>query len=74
MLLVFSLFVFLKINDLLDEDDIKLEQSEELPEEEEEEENTEDPKYREDTEPQDMMESILESCSVSASTRYQQKY
>ncbi|XP_058024841.1 protein FAM13B isoform X2 [Ahaetulla prasina] len=57
-----------QINDLLDEDDIKLEQSEELPEEEEEEENTEDPKYREDTEPQDMMESILESCSVSAST------
>ncbi|XP_032065294.1 protein FAM13B isoform X1 [Thamnophis elegans] len=57
-----------QINDLLDEDDIKLEQSEELPEEEEEEENIEDPKYREDTEPQDMMESILESCSVSAST------
>ncbi|XP_039205181.1 protein FAM13B isoform X3 [Crotalus tigris] len=57
-----------QINDLLDEDDIKLEQSEELPEEEEEEENTEDPKYREDTESQDMMESILESCSVSAST------
>lgn len=60
---------------MLDEDDIKLEQSEELPEEEEEEEeNTEDPKYREDTESQDMMESILESCSVSASTRYQQRY
>ncbi|XP_070595295.1 protein FAM13B isoform X2 [Erythrolamprus reginae] len=57
-----------QINDLFDEDDIKLEQSEELQEEEEEEENTEDPKYREDTEPQDMMESILESCSVSAST------
>ncbi|KAG8128578.1 putative Protein FAM13B-like protein [Naja naja] len=57
-----------QINDLLDEDDIKLEQSEELPEEEEDEENTEDPKYREDTEPQDMMESILESCNVSAST------
>ncbi|XP_063148335.1 protein FAM13B isoform X1 [Candoia aspera] len=57
-----------QINDLLDEDDIKLEQSEELPEEEEEEENAEDLKYREDTEPQDMMESILESCSVSAST------
>ncbi|XP_062976863.1 protein FAM13B isoform X2 [Elgaria multicarinata webbii] len=60
-----------QINDLLDEDDIKLEQSEELPEEEEEEEeeeNMEDPEYRRDMESQDMMESILESCSVSAST------
>uniref|UniRef100_A0A8C6VB71 Protein FAM13B n=1 Tax=Naja naja TaxID=35670 RepID=A0A8C6VB71_NAJNA len=59
-----------QINDLLDEDDIKLEQSEELPEEEEDEENTEDPKYREDTEPQDMMESILESCNVSITNTY----
>nr|XP_060621337.1 protein FAM13B isoform X3 [Anolis sagrei ordinatus] len=55
-----------QINDLLDEDDIKLEQSEELPEEEEE--NMEDPEYRRNMEPEDMMESILESCSVSAST------
>uniref|UniRef100_A0A8D2LI77 Family with sequence similarity 13 member B n=1 Tax=Varanus komodoensis TaxID=61221 RepID=A0A8D2LI77_VARKO len=57
-----------QINDLLDEDDIKLEQSEELPEEEE---NMEDAEYRQDMEPQDMVESILESCNVSASTRYQ---
>ncbi|XP_028573950.2 protein FAM13B isoform X1 [Podarcis muralis] len=55
-----------QINDLLDEEDIKLEQSEELPEEEEE--NMEDPEYRQEMEPQEMMESILESCSVSAST------
>lgn len=61
--------MFLKINDLLDEEDIKLEQSEELPEEEEE--NMEDPEYRQEMEPQEMMESILESCSVSASTRYE---
>ncbi|XP_042303147.1 protein FAM13B isoform X2 [Sceloporus undulatus] len=54
-----------QINDLLDEDDIKLEQSEELPEEEE---NMEDPEYGRNMESQDMMESILESCSVSAST------
>ncbi|XP_044310615.1 protein FAM13B isoform X1 [Varanus komodoensis] len=54
-----------QINDLLDEDDIKLEQSEELPEEEE---NMEDAEYRQDMEPQDMVESILESCNVSAST------
>uniref|UniRef100_A0ABM5FLC5 Protein FAM13B isoform X5 n=1 Tax=Pogona vitticeps TaxID=103695 RepID=A0ABM5FLC5_9SAUR len=56
-----------QINDLLDEDDIKLEQSEELPEEEEE--NMEEPEYRQNMEPQDVMQSILESCSVSASTR-----
>uniref|UniRef100_A0A6J0SPN7 Protein FAM13B isoform X1 n=1 Tax=Pogona vitticeps TaxID=103695 RepID=A0A6J0SPN7_9SAUR len=55
-----------QINDLLDEDDIKLEQSEELPEEEEE--NMEEPEYRQNMEPQDVMQSILESCSVSAST------
>lgn len=55
-----------QINDLLDEDDIKLEQSEELPEEDEE--NMDDPEYRQDMEPQDVMQSILESCSVSAST------
>ncbi|XP_008103073.2 protein FAM13B isoform X2 [Anolis carolinensis] len=54
-----------QINDLLDEDDIKLEQSEELPEEEE---NMEDPEYRRNMESEEMMESILESCSVSAST------
>ncbi|XP_053145745.1 protein FAM13B isoform X2 [Hemicordylus capensis] len=53
-----------QINDLLDEDDIKLEQSEELPEEE----NMEEPEYRPDIKPQDMVENILESCSVSAST------
>uniref|UniRef100_A0A8D0DVS4 Family with sequence similarity 13 member B n=1 Tax=Salvator merianae TaxID=96440 RepID=A0A8D0DVS4_SALMN len=53
-----------QINDLLDEDDIKLEQSEELPEEE----NMEDPECRQEVAPQDMMENILESCSVSAST------
>ncbi|XP_060096384.1 protein FAM13B isoform X4 [Heteronotia binoei] len=52
-----------QINDLLDED-VKLDQPE-LPEEEE---NMEDPEYRQDIEPQDMMESILESCSVAAST------
>ncbi|XP_066474612.1 protein FAM13B isoform X2 [Tiliqua scincoides] len=55
-----------QINDLLDEDDIKLEQSEELPEEEEE--NMEEREYRQEMEPQDMVESILESCSVAAST------
>ncbi|KAJ6618540.1 hypothetical protein lerEdw1_014935 [Lerista edwardsae] len=54
-----------QINDLLDEDDIKLEQSEELPEEEE---NMEEREYRREMEPQDMVESILESCSVAAST------
>ncbi|XP_061473225.1 protein FAM13B isoform X2 [Rhineura floridana] len=53
-----------QINDILDEEEIKLEQSEELPEEE----NMEDPEYRQEIEPQDMMESILESCSISAST------
>ncbi|XP_054832246.1 protein FAM13B isoform X2 [Eublepharis macularius] len=52
-----------QINDLLD-DDVKLDQPE-LPEEEE---NMEDPEYKQDIEPQDMVESILESCSVAAST------
>ncbi|XP_077182840.1 protein FAM13B isoform X4 [Paroedura picta] len=53
-----------QINDLLDDDDIKLDQPE-LPEEEE---SMEDPEYKQDIEPRDMMESILESCSVAAST------
>lgn len=52
----------------MDEDDIKLEQSEELPEEE----NMEEQEYRREMEPQDMVESILESCNVAASTRYSQ--
>ncbi|KAL8212024.1 UNVERIFIED_CONTAM: hypothetical protein K2H54_034781 [Gekko kuhli] len=55
-----------QINDLLD-DDVKLDQPE-LPEEEE---NMEDPEYKQDIEPREMMESILESCSVAASTRLQ---
>lgn len=62
---IYDLIFYKKINDLLD-DDVKLDQPE-LPEEEE---NMEDPEYKQDIEPRDTMESILESCSVAASTRY----